>query len=184
MTTTSLAVSELAESLKPLMPDWDITAHTERRSNQIAAKLPEKGCLTLSVSPYGQPGRVVVRGEYPQQYGYECVAEITVALSRGPEALVKEIKRRLLPEYLPSYARAVERQKAAEEYQAKQDAALLELATVLGIEANNYRGSAYFYRDQISATVKDIHPDRANLELAVPLHLARQILELVVAATK
>jgi hypothetical protein len=58
--------------------------------------------------------------------------EITVALSRGPEAIAKEIMRRLLPEYLRVLAVAQAKVKADAEYEAKKVSNLRQLAKSIG----------------------------------------------------
>jgi hypothetical protein len=60
------------------------------------------------------------------------VPDITVALSRGPEAMAKEINRRLLPEYLRVLALAQAQVVRENERRAKKRAALSKLAGIAG----------------------------------------------------
>ena len=57
---------------------------------------------------------------------------ITVALSRGPEAIAKEITRRLLPEYLRVYALAMAKLQADNAYDFEVSANLHLLAKAVG----------------------------------------------------
>lgn len=180
MITTKDGATELAAGMQPLVPDWIIVARDDY-DKTIDITLPCGGGLHMHLNPYNHAGRVVIRGSYPQgTWSNKRVGAITVALARGPEAIVKEIKRRLLPEYLPSFAAASRAEQESLAYQARCTAALKELADVLGVAVYRDGQSAYYYRDNISAEVRSVHDTSASLELSVPQELAKIILALVV----
>jgi hypothetical protein len=70
----------------------------------------------------------------PSGTGWDrCInPDITVALSRGAEAIAKEITRRLLPEYLRIYALAVAKLQDDNAYDTKVDNNLRILAKAIG----------------------------------------------------
>ena len=107
----------------------------------------------LSISGYQHIGK---NGQYVEVYEnvkrndythWERVTapSITVALSRGYEAIAKDIAKRFLPEYLRVFSLAVTKVAADAEYEAKIAANLQRLADVAGVKFHsedglNYRG--------------------------------------------
>lgn len=183
-------VQILAEAMKPLAPGWNITIE-EDYDHAIRVQLSvgyvqgsgstSGASLRLSVGPYNHPGRVVVSGSYPPDtWGRNSVGSITIALSRGAEAIVKDIKHRFLPGYLESYAKALAAKQAADECQAQQEAIIAELAAILGVEPRGEVAYAYG-AGRTRATVKNPYQGGVSLELTVPVELARQLLVLVAA---
>lgn len=176
------SATELAAGVRQFAPGaWTITV-SDDYDRTIKIALPEGAGLCLNVSPYNHRERVVISGTYPHAYNLvrtsTLAPAITVALNRGPEAIVKEITRRFLPAYLASYATVLQAKQQADDYQAKKAAALAELAAILGVSVN--REQAYYYRQNLNVTIKDTYNGTARLELTVPLDLARRVLALVV----
>jgi hypothetical protein len=90
---------------------------------------------------------------------------ISVALSRGPEAIAKEITRRLLPEYLRIFALAVAKLQADNAYDFDVSANLHFLAKAIGTvvpskkdDGNSYveaqRESISFNRGEAYGTIR------------------------------
>jgi hypothetical protein len=86
--------------------------------------------LTIGVDGFGdfrRDGRMEVSGRWPEAavinqstvtfYPRGESTSITAAVKRGPEAIAKDIERRLLPKYLPLYGEMKERR---EQYLAKE----------------------------------------------------------------
>jgi hypothetical protein len=98
-----------------------------------------------------------------------------VALSRGPEAIAKEITRRLLPEYLRVYALAMAKLQADNAYDFEVSANLHLLAKAVGTVVpsdknpnNSYveaqRESISFHRGEAYGTIR-VSNKTAQLEL-------------------
>lgn len=192
--TTSIdqtaSATALAEGLRACAPGWNITVRDHDRGMDIDLQHRAfdfaGASLFLHVDPYRHRGRVVISGVYPQMTdGRNRVAAITVALTRSPEAIVKEITRRFLPEYLLSYAAALEAKAKQDAYQNKKRAALQELADILGVAVHDRQEQAYYYQREpyTRVEVKDTSGGTANLNITVPQDLARQILRLIVAGS-
>lgn len=63
--------------------------------------------------------------------GYSSLPSIAVSMSRGPEVIAKEIKRRFLPEYLPLLKKAQTKRDSREEYYRKAQSNLRTLAAIV-----------------------------------------------------
>jgi hypothetical protein len=107
----------------------------------------------LSVSGYqhiGKNGQFVEVYENVKRNDYThwervTVPSITVAISRGPEAIAKDIAKRFLPEYLRIFALAEEKVATDAAYEAKIETNLQRLAAMAGVNFHsedglNYRG--------------------------------------------
>ena len=104
----------------------------------------------LSISGYLNIGKnqqhvdVYERGADGTGWNRASVPSITVSLSRGPEAIAKDIVRRCLPEYLRILALAEDKLAKDAEYENKIAANLQRLAEAAGVkitrESNDGRG--------------------------------------------
>lgn len=91
-----------------------------------------------------QAGRIEIHGDYPRGPGNEVIyldhqdrqrgmsTRITVAESRGPKVIAREIARRLLPDYLERLERVRERVARDDEHEARRRRFRGELAGILG----------------------------------------------------
>lgn len=70
---------------------------------------------------------VTIHGIYPGRYRPAGAKEINVNALRGPVAVAKEIRRRLLPTYLPLLAEAQSQQRSWEEAEAKRQETMASL---------------------------------------------------------
>lgn len=94
------------------------------------------------------PGpRIHLSGEWPRKgstchlYGkYQDAPKISVAPDRPPAAIAGEIKRRLLPFYLPLYAEALRDKAADERRRAEAVAVALDLEEILRTRARGLHG--------------------------------------------
>jgi hypothetical protein len=83
---------------------------------------------------------------YAEQKAAECpVTDITVSMDRAPEAIARDITRRLVPGASLVYAKALERKRTSEEYARGTNATLAKLAKAFKTEprhgTNLYPGS-------------------------------------------
>lgn len=69
--------------------------------------------------------------EYSLVHGKSPLPSIAVSMSRGPEVIAKEIKRRFLPEYLPLLKKAQTKRDSREEYYRKAQSNLRTLAAIV-----------------------------------------------------
>ncbi len=77
--------------------------------------------------------RIRISGAFPRDFApYGKTFEITVAADRPAAAVAKDIERRLLPEYLPAAAQAIERQADWDNRNAAARALTKELAAMIG----------------------------------------------------
>ena len=101
--------------------------------------VPELAGLTINAraNGYGNEGRAAFRVSYPkpkvgEANTHEIVTpEITASLTKTPEALAADIKRRVLPDAAVGLAEVKKRNAKTEDYHARRDAAL---KAVLGRE--------------------------------------------------
>lgn len=84
--------------------------------------------------------RVTVHGAWPvdsnrQQYcPYGKRAEITCATARRPEAIAKDIERRLFPVYLPLWEEQDQRRRDAEKRDREAEGVVRRLEEILGLD--------------------------------------------------
>lgn len=108
---------------------------------------PGEACLYLRIE-YNHKDRIAIGGSlnigkngmYVTVYEdgkRVCSGDITVAISRGVPAIVREIQRRLLPDYLRVLAKAVERRDAERTYEAKRRENLETLAAIAHTTVRN-----------------------------------------------
>jgi hypothetical protein len=120
---------EFAQKIASHLDGWQ---PLDPQSFNHAAEIggPDGAGLTISINGFGdfcQDGRVEVSGQWPEAatvnqstvtfYPRGESTSITAAVSRGPQAVAKDIERRLLPKYLPLYREMKERR---EQYLAKE----------------------------------------------------------------
>lgn len=73
--------------------------------------------------------------------------DISVALSRGADAIVKDIKRRLIPSAKPVYEKAVQTCRDRENYQKVKAGATARLMQALGVSQDPRKHSGQIYLD-------------------------------------
>lgn len=103
---------------------------------RIAAKGEQR--FSVSIMMRGKTERAVISGLVPHPdpkptYGYQhCECSIEVALSRGPDAIAAEIRRRLLPEYPHKLADALAARLEEVARQATVEASLVAMLEATG----------------------------------------------------
>ena len=120
-------------------------------------------------------------GDYgPSGHGTDQRVTIHVGAERPAKAVAGEITRRLLPAYLPQYAKALERKAADEEGRARADALADRLASVLGEKISdphrNGERCVRLYRGEWYGDVRIGHGGSVKIELSsLPAVIAERI---------
>lgn len=121
---------------------WKVKPETEGPSHRIVN--PEGATLYITTAEYGlKAGRVKIgcglnvgrNGSYETVYengNRVSTPTITVALERGIDVIVKEINRRVLPDYLHIFALAVAQVSKHNEKLSKKQAVMRKLAALVG----------------------------------------------------
>ncbi len=128
---------------------------------------------------WNQRDRVSLRGTFDnglhQHLPYRAEnPEITVAISRGPAVIAREIARRVLPAYDALLAQTKARKAEANEFRRKQVANLVALGAVVGLTLTPRDDVDRFFFDGGEVRVSD---DDASVTLhGLTIEQARQIL--------
>ena len=140
------------------------------------------------------PGRLSISGEYPRDaksntcYGRSVIRyngslpKITVADTKTAKQIAGDIKRRLLPEYLEIYKKAVERKASADKYEAAQGSVLDRLARIApSLHVDRERKVFSDYRSEGGyVTNGQASDDSVSMDLrSVPVEKAEAILRLL-----
>jgi hypothetical protein len=137
---------------------------------------PDAALLTLT-RPWNNPLRVSVHGGYPPgttQVAYHMPSHtITVAISRGAQAVARDIQRRLLPGYLADLARTQQALRAqANATQAREKVAAHLLAAVPGLrrgEASQTRVTLVYYGHSHSDTNGSVQLSGSGDQVSISL---------------
>ena len=133
-----------ADVAAALGPGWQAVVTNDREPpTWVHLEGPDGAAVSMHVVTYPRPPRLSISGVFPRDpqgggdfgpsgYGTDQRVTIRVATGRPAAAIAGEIRRRLLPTYLPQHAKACERQAATET--GRQDAERLarRLAELLG----------------------------------------------------
>ena len=186
-------LNSLALGIASHLDGWE--AQPIEEGNNRAHITHETGAtFGLTVDAYGNRERVEVYGIYPnyppRETGYGSrgyplsgvdTPRITCALSRGPEAIARDIERRFLDSFIKCYELAVERIAADEEYLNDEEAAVSRLADILGVGLT--RGEVRYNCNDIGATISPNGRDSVKFELwHVSTDIAAQICEILKGA--
>lgn len=112
---------------------------------------------------YGTKERVMPRDLAPRQ----SIDSIGVALSRGPEAIAKEIKRRLLPEYMRVYALCEELAVSRQQYQDKTANSWESICSLVGEDGNNRRTGGIYAKTRFGSIFMENRNGKAYFNLTV-----------------
>ncbi len=171
-----------------LGPEW--TAHSsDETSWRPSVTLSRADGASIYIVRDRKDTRLVISGEYPHDYSRE-VLDITVGIKYPPVTIAGQIRRRLLPEYLPAYALAVERKTRADTNEAARLAALQKLADIAGEPINANSGKIYFYaplglEDKSWSEIELGGADYGKFEISnAPLALIEKLLRVVMDLKK
>lgn len=121
------------------------------------------------------------RTQYVQLYPRFEVPGITVAMERGPEAVAKEINRRLLPDYLKAVELAKAQVAKQNETTERKQANIRKLVAACDgrlPEFDKYPEASHFYLGKRSGTVHVNYDESVNFErLGVSMEEAEYILK-------
>lgn len=120
---------------------------------------------TLSIQHSGRDNKLVVTGNYPRDYGPygDRRPSCGVSDSKSIELIARDIGRRLLPDYLPIHAKALEAKRRDMENRGKGLLVAEAIAKLLGEEWREYNGGWVLIRygnPSIRADVDPYAPDR------------------------
>lgn len=149
-------IAELTKEIAQYLEGWEAIekdvedyAHYGKDNGWLAH---ESGAQIHLWRPWNRTRRVTISGSYPRSsdeqyypvsgYGREKRPKITCAISRGSEAIAKDILKRLLPSYLNLYQQAQERVADYESDKASEAALMGRLGQACGIPVDNgHRGN-------------------------------------------
>jgi len=151
---TSTEVRAFAEQVAKFMPGWHAASAGELGDMvdgtvSKITRLADKACVLVSL--VGDGDRFELCAGWPkyksgERYHPDEILSITVATKRTAEAVASEIERRLLPKYLPAYAKALTNITARDTEQAAMQACAGRLAALVGASAGeNGRGGYGLY---------------------------------------
>ena len=133
-----------------LGPEWTASVETLYGWKHVAMLTKADGAtLHLYIDSSPTP-RVNASGAFPAGYGCD-VRTITVAIAQGPERIARHIRSRFLPEYLASYAQAVEHATRSAAHEKVRQEALQRLAAIAG-EPVSKSGAISLSRDWLDLT--------------------------------
>lgn len=159
--------------------------------------------LYFRADDYGIKGRIEVHGnfhigrgtgnsfvdvrEYLPGDGRTTLPSITVAISRGAEAIAKEIKRRFLPEYTDLYNKAVAKRDSQIAYEDKVFQNLSRLAAIVSkpitenaTHSSERRTSFDYYRNNGPYADVSCSADTATLKIHnLSIDMAESILRMI-----
>jgi len=158
--------------------------------SQAELSTPDGATLVIALEHQQTAARFSISGLYPQdperEYQlYGPTLEITMAASRGPQVITRELERRLLPTYLLEYDR-LQRQLA--DLQRGREACRQlgrELAVLIGKTTSAQEGRHWssYHEESRSIDCRIREEDKVQLTLAgLSPHLARALLKLVAFA--
>jgi len=103
----------------------------------------------VTLRPDRNPERILIDGHIPTKSGYayggKRPKEISVARSRGPKIIAREIEHRFLPRYLPLYEAACKQRERTERGEREGRASVQRLADLCGQEMRDRGDSWGFY---------------------------------------
>lgn len=151
MTTTSLhqKIQQVATYLSP----WRYELPFQGQTSATLVH-PDIADAQLCFRPYPQ-GRITISGGFPRDFYPlpERRPTITVSAERSARSIANDVARRFLPVYIPLFEEMAARARAWAEVRQQQNAALDDLARVLGIGVHRYfegnqEGQLYHYGPQ------------------------------------
>lgn len=153
-------VNAVAQALGPewkpvIRDDWSDAADIRQDAGPrlYLSTARERGRLYIGAGFNGAETHRPWRHDIP---GGHLSHSITVSLGKSGEAIARDIKRRLFPDYLPEYAETMQRKAQAEAQRDEAFRAAQEIARIFGAAAPERRrdeGSYTVYGDGVDAEV-------------------------------
>lgn len=135
---------------------WRCEYRTEEQEgpyDRLWANEPKGAGVVLHSNSYSKPGRIEITGIWPKAipdsnwyfHPHNDRPVITVAFDRSAEVIAKEIKRRLLPKYLPLFQEQAQlRQSILDDIIHRQQFGMW-LASETGWEYRPHRNDVHFH---------------------------------------
>lgn len=132
-------------------------------------------------------GRLFLCGSFPDEFTGHLhgtpATRISVDGGRAPEAIARDIERRLLPAYREALTIARQRKAESDEVAARQHAVMLQILAAMGGDAHAWRedkATAGEFDDAVHAEVEVMTwRERAEFTITVPWDLAPEVARLV-----
>lgn len=137
----------------------------------------------ISIRSYDD--RLSICGWYPRAkdgcwLAHNLDSSITVTEKKTAEQVVKDMERRLLPDYRKNLATVIRNIKEYEQAGAKQEACLQELALVCGAEVNQVDKFIWYTVRKEKVEVRVSSPDSVSLEIrGIGFERAKAILNIL-----
>lgn len=131
-----MTIHEVAEAVAAEFgPAWRVREREKGQWDRRAAMIgPDRAQINFHLITYPKL-RVGITGDFPngfRPWRSEDVVSMTVAPDRPPHQIAGEIRRKLLPTYLPQFAEALERKRNTEHGDQIAEAVSTRLANLLG----------------------------------------------------
>ena len=158
---------------------WEYVAPHEDQRDDTWAKITNATGAALAF--YLSGGRIEITGCFPQNYSpYNQKHSISVGQGKAPAAIAVDIKRRLLPTYLPAIFEALQRKALDVMVRAKVEALAVELAGICGGKVSGQEKDHFYCYESvhIEGYARDGEVDlKIN---GLPGELARRVLLFIV----
>ena len=123
---------------------WQLRLDTEGSDSSWRQNIdgPDSASVFIS-NTWGGKHRIHLSGSFPQDVHFsyqELRPSITVADTATPERIAAEIKRRLLPEYLPLLAKKLESKRQHDNFEANKLATFKAALNVVGYAVESHNG--------------------------------------------
>jgi hypothetical protein len=172
---------QLAESVALLLGSAvQAPRSDEQYCTGFTIKLDAGGCINLIFDSWGKKGRILISGDYPRDTRTKAPS-ITIAETKTPEQIAKDIKRRFLPVYKETYSDALAAQAARDDYQSKLAAVRADVLSIKGISSAGKGDKMYIAALPLHGEITYISTTAGctvNLR-DVPVSVLRAILEMV-----
>lgn len=149
-------------------------------NNCFKINMEGQKCLHLGFETYGRKDRICISGEYPRDTRKQAQA-ITVATSKTPEQITKDITRRFMPEYETTLAVALQDQAERDAYNNRTEQYKDQLCSVPGVTRNTYNEGLSVRFKGAYGSIKWVSGDgTGNIELSsLPISKLLKILEVL-----
>lgn len=183
-TKPKVDIQRLAKEVAAFLPGWSWRGPLyEHTTDSHAAIARADGAeVVISGNGWARDSRLTIgagnwpktkKGEQcqPSGYGGDQSPRITVSENRSAKDIAREIERRFLPEYLPLYAKMVERKEAIDARQASAKTKVQSLTEIVGGEIRGIEkgdGEVHWFHND--ATYGDAKSSDGGKEWTLNVH--------------